>query len=184
MKTCLDCKEQKPLEDFYRRKTAKDGRQSRCKSCEKERCAQYYVQNKSRLLDKRYEHYENNKEATKAKVAEYRRKNPDKVKADKKAYEERNREVLQLVQRRRRKKFPARELLKSAKRRAKDRDVEFNLTEDDIQVPKLCPVFGYQLVVNEGAAKYNSPSLQLIDKTKGYTPDNIRVVSRSALFRT
>ena len=33
MKTCVNCGESKPLEDFYIQKTNKDGRQGRCKTC-------------------------------------------------------------------------------------------------------------------------------------------------------
>lgn len=35
MKKCSSCKETKPLDDFHKRKDAKDGRQSRCKLCMK-----------------------------------------------------------------------------------------------------------------------------------------------------
>ena len=35
-KTCTKCQESKPLEEFYRDKRAVDGRQFRCKACQKE----------------------------------------------------------------------------------------------------------------------------------------------------
>lgn len=40
MKTCSRCKQEKPLEDFYARKGARDGRQGHCKKCHTE-----YVRN-------------------------------------------------------------------------------------------------------------------------------------------
>jgi len=35
LKECSKCKIKKPLDDFYRRKSSKDGRQSVCKECTK-----------------------------------------------------------------------------------------------------------------------------------------------------
>lgn len=183
MKTCLDCKEEKPLDDFNRRKTAKDGRQSRCKVCERARCQEYYQQNKARLLDKRIEHYENNKEATKKKVAEYRRKNPDKVKNQRAEYHKKYGELIALVERNKRKRDVAGTLLKYAKRKALAEGLMFNLSREALHVPKVCPHFGYELKVNSGSPKYNSYSLRRIDKSLGYTHDNVEIVSYSATKR-
>lgn len=35
MKTCIDCKQSKPLMDYHKKTTAKDGLQTRCKECNK-----------------------------------------------------------------------------------------------------------------------------------------------------
>lgn len=37
MKTCIKCHEEKPAEEFYKGGTAKDGRFTECKSCNRER---------------------------------------------------------------------------------------------------------------------------------------------------
>jgi hypothetical protein len=54
--------------------------------------------------------------------------------------------------------------------------VENTLTEKDIHVPDLCPVFGVPL---EPKTRY-AASLDRIDNAKGYTPDNVQVISRKA----
>ena len=63
-----------------------------------------------------------------------------------------------------------------AKGRAKRRGLEFNLDIDDIRIPKYCPVLKKELKVN---TKY-SPSIDRIDPLKGYTRDNIRIISNRA----
>lgn len=69
-----------------------------------------------------------------------------------------------------------------AKQRAKDRGHEFTLEFSDIIIPNVCPVLGLPLNVNSGksGAYPNSPSLDRIDNSKGYTKDNIRVISQQA----
>ena len=79
------------------------------------------------------------------------------------------------------KKTPDKRLLCRAKKRAKDFGLEFSITLDDIKIPEFCPVFGTKLVNNEGYAnRHNSMSLDRIDSSKGYTPDNICVISNRA----
>lgn len=67
-----------------------------------------------------------------------------------------------------------------ARSRAIAMGMEFDLTADDIKVPEYCPVLGIQLAVAEGIAADFSPSLDRIDSTKGYTPDNVEVMSYRA----
>jgi len=72
-------------------------------------------------------------------------------------------------------------LYEQAKLRAKKRGMEFSIYLEDViaAYPKdgLCPVFGITLGFNQIQREANSPSLDRIDSTKGYTKDNIRVVS-------
>jgi predicted nucleic acid-binding Zn-ribbon protein len=69
-----------------------------------------------------------------------------------------------------------------AKQRAKDSGREFNLKVEDIVIPDVCPILGIPLNMNSGksGAYRNSPSLDRIDNSRGYTKDNIQVVSQLA----
>lgn len=69
-----------------------------------------------------------------------------------------------------------------AKMRCKDNGREFNLEVSDILIPDICPVLGIKLNMNSGksGAYRNSPSLDRIDNSKGYTKDNIQVISQLA----
>lgn len=69
-----------------------------------------------------------------------------------------------------------------AKQRAKQLGREFNLSVSDITIPDYCPILGIKLNMNSGksGAYRNSPSLDRIDNSKGYTKDNIQVISQLA----
>lgn len=76
-------------------------------------------------------------------------------------------------------KLPTSKLLyKAAKNRCKKTGLEFTIKENDIIVPSTCPILGIPLnEENKGNQSFDSPSLDRIDSTRGYTPDNISVVS-------
>lgn len=68
----------------------------------------------------------------------------------------------------------------SAKSRAKQRNHEFNLVPEDIIVSEYCPLLGIKMQYNEKLKKDNSFSLDRIDSSKGYTKENIWVISLRA----
>ena len=69
-----------------------------------------------------------------------------------------------------------------AKQRCRVTGKEFNLEVSDIVIPDVCPALGIKLNINSGkpGAYRNSPSLDRIDNKKGYTKDNIQVISQLA----
>lgn len=69
-----------------------------------------------------------------------------------------------------------------AKQRCKQTGREFSIEVSDIVIPDVCPILGIELNLNSGrsGAYRNSPSLDRIDNTKGYTKDNIQVISQLA----
>ena len=69
-----------------------------------------------------------------------------------------------------------------AKQRCVGTDREFSLEVSDIEIPDVCPILGIPLNMNSGrsGAYKNSPSLDRIDNSKGYTKDNIQVISQQA----
>jgi len=71
-------------------------------------------------------------------------------------------------------------LLNGSKQRAKRSNIEHTLTLADITIPDTCPVFGIKLQREDRTSWYNAPSIDRIDNTKGYTKDNIIIVSRRA----
>lgn len=70
-------------------------------------------------------------------------------------------------------------MLTTSKRRAKVTGREFNLELTDIVVPKLCPVLGIPLSWSSRITD-NTPSVDRVDNSKGYTKDNIRIISMRA----
>ncbi len=69
-----------------------------------------------------------------------------------------------------------------AKQRCKKSGREFALLCSDTVIPDVCPILGIPINMNSGrsGAYKNSPSLDRIDNEKGYTPDNIQVISQKA----
>lgn len=77
----------------------------------------------------------------------------------------------------------SREIYNRLKQSAKKRNITFNLTLVDINnlgFPLTCPILGIPLTYNRGKAQDNSYSIDRIDSTKGYEPDNIIVISNKA----
>ena len=71
-------------------------------------------------------------------------------------------------------------LRNKALQRAKVKDLEFTLTKEFLleKVNKgICEVTGVPLDFSGGPRKPHTPSLDRIDPLKGYTPDNVQLVS-------
>ena len=65
----------------------------------------------------------------------------------------------------------------NAKRRALESGKEFDLDIEDIVIPTHCPVLGIELIGGVKKPIDTSPSLDRIDSSRGYTKDNVCVVS-------
>ena len=79
-------------------------------------------------------------------------------------------------------KRPEWKMHQRAKQRCKVSGREFSISVDDIVIPDTCPILGIKLNMNSGksGAYRNSPSLDRKDNNKGYTKDNIQVISQLA----
>ena len=121
--------------------------------------SEYYRKHRKALLRKSRVVYAANPRLRKAK-AEYRKKWWDRVKTDMEHL----------------KKY----VLRKAKFRAKRYGLPFNLSLDDIVIPKTCPIFGFPLRVATGRHDHQSPALDRIIPSKGYVKGNIRVISQRA----
>jgi len=68
----------------------------------------------------------------------------------------------------------------NARRSAKDHNVDCTIQPEDIKIPSHCPLLNIPLIPAKGRCTENSPSIDRIDSTKGYTPDNVWVISFKA----
>ena len=75
-------------------------------------------------------------------------------------------------------------LLNASKQRAATKKREHSLTLEDIKelypADGKCPVFGFDLEFNSGGFRETSPSIDRIDSSKGYTRDNVQIISWKA----
>lgn len=85
-KKCTKCGKEKPLSEFNKNKTTKDGHRFQCRECQKESGVLYRKRNveKGKIYRKKY--YQDHKEER----ADYQRRNKDSVNINKKRYVERN----------------------------------------------------------------------------------------------
>jgi len=75
--------------------------------------------------------------------------------------------------------FPSYQLLKYARKRARDLNLEFNIDLSDIIIPQYCPILGVELI-KSGNYSDNQPSLDRVDSSKGYVKGNVAIVSLRA----
>lgn len=66
------------------------------------------------------------------------------------------------------------------KHRSRAKNIPFNLTVDDLELPEHCPILGVPLKFNKNGADDNSYSIDRIDNSKGYVKGNIQIISLKA----
>lgn len=64
--------------------------------------------------------------------------------------------------------------------RAAEKCLDFDLELEDIVIPDICPCLGIEIIPGTNYGQDNSPSVDRIDPSKGYTKDNIWVISHKA----
>ena len=161
-KTCKDCNNTYNIDNFnthnHKRNSKKKGEyiltttSSYCKICDKVR---------NREIQLKYK--EKYKEAYKVKNLSEEKLNKRRAK-DREKYREN----------------PAKNLISKAKQRSKKKGLDFNIEESDIIIPKVCPLLNIPIIQGVKGDYGNTPSLDRIDPTKGYTKDNIWVISMKA----
>ena len=116
--------------------------------------ADYYSNNKPRVRSS------NNKATRK-----YRAKNLEKARAwDRKAKKLWT------------KQHPEEIMLRNAKSKCKKKGLNFNLELSDVKIPEFCPVLGIPLIRGKRRTD-NTPSLDQINRTRGYVKGNVAVIS-------
>jgi len=97
-------------------------------------------------------------------------------------YASNNKEVISKRHRHYRDTHPEYFLWKSARQRARDRNLPFELEVSDISIPEVCPILQIPLKLNSGrpGGKADSPSVDRIIPSLGYIKNNIQVISFKA----
>ena len=83
------------------------------------------------------------------------------------------------VEKDKRRRNPIPYMLYNIKKRAEEKGLEFNLTAEDLQIPTVCPVLGIPIRIGRNSRGFsdNSPSVDRINPSRGYTKDNICIIS-------
>ncbi len=187
MKKCYQCKKQLDDCDFI--KNEKDHKV--CNKC-REYASVYYKQcrannpEKYKAKDKKYRYKNIDKIREKDKKAhqKYRDMYPEEYKNKRIAYQEKNYDKMKAHDIDRAINRPEYFLFSSARIRARKSNLEFSITEQDIKnIMNIseCPLrkTSFKRGSNHKACD-DSMSLDRIDSTKGYTKDNIQIISYRA----
>jgi 5-methylcytosine-specific restriction endonuclease McrA len=111
-KVCAKCCEKKPVVEFYRRSSSKDGLQSYCKPCGDSTTRANLAANPERAKERRRAHYLANAEALRARAATYRDTERDTLRT-----------------RMRRRLDPTRHRVSNARRRARQAEGDLSLQD-------------------------------------------------------
>ena len=71
-------------------------------------------------------------------------------------------------------------MISAAKKRAKEKGIEFSITRDDLTVPEFCPILGIRIEANERRWQDSSPSIDRIVPERGYVKENVQIISARA----
>jgi hypothetical protein len=71
-------------------------------------------------------------------------------------------------------------LLRSSRTSAKMSNLSHSIKLKDIVIPEYCPLLGFKLTRIKGGQIDTNPSIDRIDSSKGYEPENIQVISIKA----
>lgn len=141
---------------------------------------EYYEKNKAKILEERKAYYQDNKNTVLDRNKKNYEKHKDEYLEYKKEYYQENKDEMLLAQKIDRKNNPEKYLLKAAKKRAKEKNLPFNIDVEDIVIPNVCPVFGFLLEAGTISERDNSPSLDKIIPELGYVKGNVMVISFKA----
>lgn len=123
----------------------------------------YYAKHRARILRRRRELYKTNDRL--GYNNRWNAANRKRANATRKAWTTRNR---------------LKSLLSHARKRARNKNLRFNITLADIVWPTHCPVFGFRLSKKIRKGDPRSPSLDRIIPCKGYVRGNVAVISLRA----
>ena len=184
-KVCSKCKIEKELSEFHFKNKTKNIKMSRCKICSKNayKCKSRTACHQNNI-EKRREYarsyYINNKEKASKANKKYNKDNIEKIQIRTKKYREKNKEHIKKYQTEYKNNNQIKLMLLRAYQRAKKRGYDFTITKYDIIIPEKCPALGIELKYNNKPQMPSSPSLDRLDSAKGYTKENINVISGRA----
>jgi hypothetical protein len=198
MKRCSICKKEKEYSEFIPKQNSKDGFTNYCKSCQKESSANYALNNPIKTcnccgenkdinefpkLNNSLSGYGNKcKFCHNSRTLQYWEQTKDVVNKNRKisSLSKEKHERVKELKRKNAKKHLESGMLLRARKRAKEKGLDFNIELSDIIIPEYCPLLNVKLTANERHNYRYNPSLDRIDSSKGYIKGNIQVISNLA----
>ena len=177
MKKCTHCKKIKSFSEFNKNISQKDGYHHQCRKCQSKFAKSHRKTNKEVLNKNTRLWRKKNKKKVKDLNIEYYNKHGKALKEKQKIRDKMYRTTKKLDF-----AYRKRKMFWSAKYRAKIKKIKFNITINDVNFPKICPVLGFKIDYKGKRNADNIPSLDRINPKKGYVKGNVRVISNRANF--
>ena len=199
IKICKKCNKEKSLQDFPKHSQTKDGYLGHCKNCQlkvrqtlrhsvtdiKKKCircnqvkgADEFAKN-PRLIGGLHNICKNcsNSERRDKKYHEVSGENRKKRKEEDLNYKE----YLNRQKRENSRKNFKTQMLANCKRRALKKGLEFSICKEDIIIPKICPILKVPFILGTGKNYEYTPTIDRINNYKGYTKENIQIITKKA----
>lgn len=99
MRICKTCRAEKPLDEFYKAKSCRDGRQPNCRACLLDKMKQRHAKSPEKMRNRTREWKLKNPGATYANIKKNRAINPEKHNHETREYKRRNKEKCQQTSR-------------------------------------------------------------------------------------
>lgn len=181
LRICRTCKKEKPLSEFFKDKRHSSGYATQCKECKRayDRARYEKIKDNPEFHTKKLEHNAKYRELHKEQIKEYStiyNMRPGVIERKASWYQEKiskmsTEDRLKLM-------------VKRAKSRAELKNVDFNITWEDIKYTDICPILEIPLnwgeTSNEGGRNIDTPSLDRIDPKLGYIKGNVKIISTLA----
>lgn len=151
-KKCSSCQIIKPIEQFNKSKLCPHGYSYNCKDCNKKF---------------KQDHPEYNKLAGEKRKLKRKTDTDYREKLRKEKVESSRRNIKQ-------------NMVSRAKKRALLKGLQFDISKEDLEVPDICPILKIPLIIGTKGNYENTPSIDRIDNTRGYTKDNIQIITKKA----
>lgn len=139
-----------------------------CNRCKVEKDESQFLPNQNKCIpcyDKRQAYYISHREQEIARAKRCLNKDRNHTNAVKRAGLRKN---------------PVSYILCRIKSKCKKENIPFDLSHKDIVIPAHCPVLGIPLIIGDKTAHWQSPSVDRIIPSKGYTRGNIQIISHRA----
>lgn len=159
-KICSKCGEVKPISEFYKRKSSKDGLRSECKACSIARVSEYNAIHNEEKKAYKSEYYQANKEKKAAYNAAYYQANKDKISEYHAEYNNPHKSPLGWAK-----------MMVNGYRKM-DRERGFD-TSQTISAEWFLQNIAYRPCVHCGVQAIGKVGCNRLDNTKGHTQDNV-----------
>lgn len=179
MKRCTKCGVLKPLSDFSKQASQKDGIKPQCKACDKIYTDKYHADHREHRKSYQAAYNKEHPEILDRGRKKYAEEHKEEIKENRRIRESQPEIKAKKAERRKNTKAasPIHVLFMQTKSRAKQSGIPFTIEETDLVVPEFCPVLGIPLKWQVGSRSPNTPSIDRRIPALGYTPKNITVVS-------